>query len=129
MLIINKKDPIFPFSRKSWDVNCSEYLLLSGNFVCFVVCHCRCHRKAEIGVHFEQRCCSPPYHFISLGGSQSKHFSIPCSWSWCGIWKSYVCLSGNGLWGNGDCDFAFYLDFFQSPVCFHSIFFFSLCVS
>lgn len=71
---------------------------LSGVFLCFVSIH-RCHWETEIGVHLEQRCCSSTYHFISTRGSQSKHFSVSRSWSRCGIWKSNVCLSGNGLWG------------------------------
>lgn len=69
---------------------------------CFVFFICRCHWKTEIGIYLKQRCCSPAYHFISPRGPQSEHSSISCGWSRCGIWKSNVCLSGNGLWGNED---------------------------
>lgn len=119
------------------------FFTFSGNFICFVFFICRCHWKTEIGIYLKQRCCSPAYHFISPRGPQSEHSSISCGWSRCGIWKSNVCLSGNGLWGNRDsltpCSLPLYPflllplpphdGFFDSPQCFPDYFFIVLSCS
>lgn len=59
----------------------------------------RCDWKAEAGVYFEQRCCCSSHHFLPTGSPQGQYLGLPCSGSWCRIWKPNVCLSGNGLWG------------------------------
>lgn len=94
------------FLKNNIDKNLAVFLSPSIHYLeilcIFVSFNNRCHWETEIGVYLEQRCCSPAYHLISPGGPQSKHFSVSCGWSRCRIWKSNVCLSGNGLWGNRD---------------------------
>lgn len=66
------------------------------------MCNCfffRCSRETKACVHIKQRCSGQTYDIISTRSSQSQYLSLSYSGCRCGLWKPYICLFRNWLWG------------------------------
>ena len=66
----------------------------------FSVC-IRCCRKAEAGVHIEQRRPGSSDHLLAPGGTQGQHPHVQYDWRRCGLREPYIRLPRDWLWGNG----------------------------